>query len=226
MADNRSKNSRQIWITRSHLAALGVTTFLIATLAFLVGMQLGQTNNGTAPDDTLASNSPTPLVPDAAEEEALEALLREVEYAQSTLAPTGELVTEPAGLDFPVALEEDASRLGTDIVIGNAIETTVEPGPNVNIETPDPTAVDAPSAPSSGWAVQVAAYPNANEADTQVTGLVAMDIPAYRVAALVDGRTWYRVRIGGYETEEQALVGRNELRVRLGQPELLIASAP
>lgn len=163
---------------------------------------------------------------DAAEEEALEALLREVEYAQATLAPTGELVTEPVGLEFPTALVTETSRLGSDLEAPEGAVTTVEPDPDHRVEAPEEASSQPVAAPSGGWAVQVAAYPYANEADAKVDALRAEGLEAYRMAALVDGMTWYRVRIGGYGTEEEAVTARNELRVRLGQPELLIASAP
>jgi cell division protein FtsN len=238
MAEHRSRSSRQIWITKGHLAALGVTTFFIAVLAFLVGLQIGKKTSDPANAEAIASAGPTPLVPDVAEEQALEALLREVEYAQATLAPSGELVTEPAGmsaaldvenpgsLQFPDALPQDAAPLATETMAGVQTETSMSPDPTHVVDLPTPSPAGSAPAPESGWAVQIAAYPYSSEADSKVAALRKEGINAYRVAALVDGKTWYRVRVGGYESEEDAAVARNELRVRLGQPELLIASAP
>ena len=226
MADIRSRSSRQIWITKGHLAALGVTTFFIAVLAFLVGLQIGKKTSYTGEKEALASASPVPLVPDASEEAALEALLREVEFAQATMSPTGELSMEPEGLAFADALSEDPTRLGTDMAAIDDSETTVSPSAGLEIEPPPPITNEDAKPPTSGWAVQVAAYPLVTEADAKVEALRNQDLAAYRVAAVVDGKNWYRVRIGGFESEKDAYTALKELRVRLQQPQLLIASAP
>ena len=219
MAEHRSRSSRQIWITKGHLAALGVTTFFIAVLAFLVGLQVGKKTSGSDAAGALASASTAPLVPNAEDEQALEALLREVEYAQATLAPSGELVTQPAGmpsdlntedpssLQFPEALPQDAAPLRTESSAVETSGTRVTPGDEHPIAQPTPNPHGSPAAPTSGWAVQIAAYPHASEADGKVAALLEEGIQAYRVAALVDGKTWYRVRVGGYDSEESAAVG-------------------
>ena len=72
MADlARNHPDRQIWITRSHLAALGVTTLFIAILSFFIGLKMGQNQAGPA-----TAAAPPPLLPDPEKEDALEELLR------------------------------------------------------------------------------------------------------------------------------------------------------
>ena len=59
MADlARNHTDRQIWITRSHLAALGITTLFIAILSFFIGLKMGQNQAGPA---TAATPPPPPV---------------------------------------------------------------------------------------------------------------------------------------------------------------------
>ena len=51
-------------------------------------------------------------------------------------------------------------------------------------------------------------------------------LEAYRVAALVDGRTWHRVRIGGFDSRARAEKARASLAERLATPDLVLAAAP
>ena len=147
------------------------------------------------------------------------------EFAQPP-SPTGELSTEPEGLAFAHALSEDPTRLGTDMATVDGSDTTVNPSAHLELEPPPPIANAEATPPTSGWAVQVAAYPLVTEADAKVETLRSEGLAAYRVAAVVDGKNWYRVRIGGFESEKDAYTALKELRVRLQQPQLLIASAP
>jgi hypothetical protein len=94
-----TQNGREIWITKGHLAALGTATLAIALLAFFVGVQVGRSQ--TKLTAVTASDN---LLPDPEREDALEALLREVEAAQAAvgrelgagIAPV-HIGTEPIG---------------------------------------------------------------------------------------------------------------------------------
>ena len=62
--------------------ALGTATFFIALLAFFVGIEVGRSQIDS-PDTT----ADAALLPDANQQDALEALLREVEAAQNEAPP-------------------------------------------------------------------------------------------------------------------------------------------
>jgi cell division septation protein DedD len=219
----RSRAHRQIWITRSHLVALGLATCCIALLAFLVGLQVGRTQAAAA---EVVAEAPLPLTPDVSKEKALEALLREVEVARSSVGPAVGSGPNHAELTFPELLEpvEPALTLPQDTV-AEPTRSAVAAPPGDAPAAPTPAA-EPEAAPTSGWSVQIASHPSAAEADAMLEDLKAAGHDAYRVAALVDGQTWYRVRIGGFRSKNRAETARKSLQELLGSDDLLLTEAP
>jgi cell division protein FtsN len=69
-----------------------------------------------------------------------------------------------------------------------------------------------------GYTVQVSSYQEAGVADKLVRQLSAQGFSAYKVAAEVNGHTWYRVRIGSYDSREGA--EREMQRLKAARSEL------
>ncbi|MAY80320.1 MAG: hypothetical protein CL930_05975 [Deltaproteobacteria bacterium] len=206
----QTQNGREIWITRGHLAALGTATLFIALLAFFVGIQVGRKQA----DSPQSANSDT-LLPDPNREDALEALLREVEAAQSAAPP----------LAFPEALTEDNPPEVPEKEKEASVETAVKPAEEATPEPPPDPPKSAP-VPASGWSVQVASYDNVADADARVEDLRERKMKAYRVTALVRGKNWYRVKVGSYPSEDAAVAARKNLSSILGTRDLMITEAP
>lgn len=208
---------RQIWITRGHLAALAVATAAIAVLAFVLGLQIGRGEQAPVDDGP----DPAAFLPDADDEEALEALLREVERAQAELDQDARVQDVGFADELPgngPAAPEDAPPASA-VVVGLA--------------PPDDALPDAPAAgaddrvPTSGFAIQIAAYEDPEEARAHVERLREDGHKgAYQVAALVSGTTWHRVRIGGYTTRDAAVEASIDLKGSLGAGDLMVAPAP
>jgi DedD protein len=205
-----TQNGREIWITKGHLAALGTATLAIALLAFFVGVQVGR-NQAETP--ALADN-PT-ILPDLDREDALEALLREVESAQAAAPPLAfpETLTEGNAPEVPEAPEEEE------------VPTDIRPAPEAT-QTPPPDPPKSAPVPASGWAVQIASYESASDADARVAKLQERDLKAYRVAALIRGQNWYRVKVGPYSSKDAAADARTELARTLGTRDLMVTEAP
>ena len=184
----------------------------IAVLAFFVGMQVG-TGAGIETD----LEEPRAFLPDPADEDALEALLREVERAKAPAAG-------PSDLEFPDALTTETPPDAPEAAPEPEVETVVTPAPHA--PAPPAPAAEPGRVPSSGWAVQIAALDSGSEADALVSHLVAGGHAAYRVEALVRGQTWYRVRVGGFATKHAAATGKQQLSTELGRTDLLVAPAP
>lgn len=199
---------REIWITRGHLMALGTATFFIALLAFFVGIEVGR-SQVDAPDTT----ADAALLPDANQQDALEALLREVEAAQNEAPPMAfnETLAQNNAPEPPVE-EAEATTVATEV------PPTVAPTP------PPPAPKDSPI-PKSGWSIQVASYDTLKDADSRVSQLKKMGLQSYRVGALIKGRQWYRVRVGAYPNKAAAETARQQLQGKLGGG-LLLAEAP
>ncbi|RME27411.1 MAG: SPOR domain-containing protein, partial [Deltaproteobacteria bacterium] len=106
----------------------------------------------------------------------------------------------------------------------DSASTEVPAGPDA---VPEPPAAPlSEGAPTHGWAIQVAAYEDPDQADAEVERLSGQGYAAYRTAALVAGRTWHRVRIGGYDSREDAEAAREALQDQLGVTDLIVARAP
>lgn len=205
-----TQNGREIWITRGHLAALGTATLAIALLAFFVGVQVGR-NQSDSPNMTENAS----ILPDPNREDALEALLREVESAQAAAPP----------LAFPETLSEGEAPDVPSEPETEEVATEVRPAPEVT-QTPPPDPPKSAPVPSSGWSVQIASYESASDADARVAKLQERDLDAYRVAALIRGQNWYRVKVGPYSNKDAAAKARTDLARTLGTRDLMVTEAP
>lgn len=211
----RAPTADRIWITRGHLAALGVSTFAIAVLSFLVGLEVGR--SGQSKETEPGQAAAAAFLPDVADDQALELLLREVEQARASKEP-------PPAVDFNSELAQPVPTVTTQGDTPSSVVTDVQPGGAPPVP-PIPPAPDA-APPIGGWAVQVASYADLAEADQHVAQLKELGHSAYRVEALVSGTPWFRVRIGGFETRASAETARLGLVEQLGVPDLVLAPAP
>lgn len=205
-----TQNGREIWITRGHLAALGTATLAIALLAFFVGIQVGR-NQADAP---VASDAEK-ILPNPDREDALEALLREVESAQAAAPP----------LAFPETLSEGTAPETPPVVEEEEAPTEVRPAPDAP-QAPPPDPPKSAPVPSTGWSVQIASYDSATDADARVAKLQERGLKAYRVTALIRGLNWYRVKVGAYPSKTSAAEARVKLARILGTRDLMITEAP
>ena len=231
---SKPSGSRQIWITRTHLAGFGVGTATIAVLAFMVGLKIGRSE--PAPTPVLSQAA---LTPDGSAETDLESLLREVERAQDLMPEPGavppegdaeaveEVATkaEEVDLSFPETLTEDAApETPTEVEAEEAPSTTtVVPEPETTPEPPEPGSTEPPT---DGWAIQVASFTAPSEADERIARLSTHGYNAYRVEALINGRTWYRVRVGGFDSRAGATQARPQLESAMGQSGTIVVEAP
>jgi len=157
-------------------------------------------------------------VPPEVENDALDELLDRIEEASRGRGREEPLTfqsTLPAGETAPLP------------------DPATEPSPPSTVipparEEPIPPA-DAPAAgrvPAGGWAVQVGSFSSAAEADARIAALAEGGVAAYRVAALVGGSTWHRVRVGGFDTREAAEAERARVAVESGSDEAIVVKAP
>lgn len=215
-----ARTNGQLTLTRGHLYAFGAMALTLAILAFFVGLQVGR--GPVAP-------AQGPVVRALLDEEArtgdLETLLMRVESSRA-----------PEGLVFPRELPTSAPPLpplpaeGEEPVAPPPVDPVVAPDAAPEGEATLAPSVAAPSTsdavPTHGWAIQVAVRADAADADRLVATLREAELDAYRVEALVDGRSEHRVRVGGYATEAAATAALPEVRGRAGASTATVAHAP
>jgi cell division protein FtsN len=203
------KRREQIYITKSHLFALSITTLGISILTFSLGYKVGLTQAAPVPEV-----STPPLLPAADQQDTLEELLRQIEKAQEKAEATDYLFPDEnkeAVLPIP-QLPEEQGGPASKIRKGK--------------EEPEAPEFTEQKLPGSGWAVQVGSYPNLDEAQERISSLQEAGKEAYYIVAAVNDQNWYRVRVGGFRTKEAADKGRQALGKQLDEADFLIYKAP
>lgn len=214
--NTRLRGDHQLWLTRSQLAALGFLSASMSVLTFFIGMQVGRAQVPAAAPVVVDQS----LTAEALERDTLTELLARVERAAAQqLAPAeAGQITFPEQLTTPVAEVEIPTA--TPAEAPPEVEVPPEPGPAPEIQA------SGDAVPGAGWAVQLYAFPTEEEAEARVAALREAGHPAFRVAALVKGSTWHRVRVGPYPDETAARAAATELGTTLGIADPLVAPVP
>ena len=206
----------EIRITHSHLTALGVAMVSSAALAFLLGIQVGRTGVGVTAESTALRFTPKTM-----EQDELEAMLREVELARGASPPATD-----AALSFPRALTGAADPSGSTTSADSTDpdqSTAAIPLADIRPAAPPPAGGEIPK---DGWSVQVATTRDVVTARARRDELIEGGWPAYVVSSFVDGKSWYRVRVGGFDNADEADIARADLASQRGHDDLVLTSAP
>ncbi|HTR64061.1 MAG TPA: SPOR domain-containing protein [Candidatus Binataceae bacterium] len=85
-----------------------------------------------------------------------------------------------------------------------------------NISTPasmeSPGAMASPAAHKHPYNIQIQAVMDKNGADEMVRKLQALGYPATEQTTDIEGQTWYRVKVGPYDSQEEAQDAQARLR--------------
>lgn len=128
--------------------------------------------------------------------------------------PPADQPLKPSPPARPFAAETAVARAGTPRRATNASAApaakavkadTAATAANVDTSTPAPKAKASPAVTGSGgFQVQVAAYQREGDASTVRDRLTRKGYPAFVTTATTSAGTWFRVRVGGYETRDEA----------------------
>lgn len=114
---------------------------------------------------------------------------------------------QPVEPSQPVVHEMNQASKATVAQTGNAAQPATQP---VTQPTPPPTesgAIKIKASSNSQFSIQVGSYPNMNEATSRVDDWRNKGYAAFMmIADIPDRGRWYRVRIGGFSTKEDAQV--------------------
>lgn len=72
------------------------------------------------------------------------------------------------------------------------------------------------------FTVQVASYPTSKAAQEHADELVKKGFPAFPVQANVQGKTWYRVSVGTFKTQKEAMAYRAQLLKETSLPSAIV----
>jgi hypothetical protein len=166
--------------------------------------------------------------------------------ARSQFLAMGVLAALAAGLAFLVGVEvgrrptspgppgTEAPGLVSEAVRSGDLEdllAQVERADRVALGFPADLAArglptSSPDLPTTGWALDLAGLGSAREAEARVAALRAAAVPAYRVAALVEGHAVQRLRVGGFASEELALAAVPSVLATTGYGGAKLVAAP
>lgn len=204
---------KQFIVTKRHVAAFAIITTSIALLTGAIGYQTGKKLHSDISSQTTIPIT-YQLLPDVEKQKRLEELLLEIDQSQQHAADSDYLFPEEITKEdiLPIPKEPELSIEGTQI-------------PPIEGEEAIPELPSTPL-PTSGWSVQVGAYPNLDEAEEHAQRLIEQGQQGYIVTASVNGETWYRVRIAGYPTKAQAQDAKKALQIKHQEFDYFIFKAP
>ena len=125
-------------------------------------------------------------------------------------AQTGMRTTAPA------ATPRSNSILGNRTLpppISSASSVRLSP---VQPSAPAPLPTPLPTSSNRGWVVNITSVSDPDSAYQEVQRLRAMGIQAESARAFSNGRVWYRIRVPGFATHDEAAAARPSLEAQLG----------
>ena len=201
----RRRNARDLWISRSHLWALGAGVAVLGITTFLLGISLGRAEAGRMDD------APRTLVAEVPDDALVELLAR----VEASADPLGgiDLLTFPGELSRVI---EPIVAVGPPLP-ADLVPLLLQPPPPVVADAPELLEVDAGAVamtpiadtrPPGAFTVQVLVLEGpdgAAEAVGMRNDLRKNGLDAWVASELVSGTPRYRVSVGGYGAEAEAV---------------------
>lgn len=179
----RKRQSREVWISRSHLYGFVALVVVASATFFVVGFVLGRGSAPAAP----------PAAAKAADEE-LARLLASIELGRHPAGPR-QVVNAASRYDQSPPVAEAAAPVPA------AAPPRVFTGPGGPTEGL-PAPADVP--PLSRFTVVVRSTPSPDDARQLEVELTGLGLSAWTDYALVDGQPRFRVAVGGYASTAEA----------------------
>lgn len=207
MASTQDDAFREIQLSGKQLVFIAMAVVVIGVGVFLMGVQVGRgvlAARGVPGAETAAASEAEPPPPPASAAPASSTTPstagEKLSYAErlSSAEPQKEpLKPEPAEAPTPRAEAPEAA----------APTAAAKPADKQPVEKPSAPAKAAPAAAEpagTGFAIQVAALKEADEADAIVKRLASKGYPAYIVTPVKGSVPMYRVRVGKYKERREA----------------------
>ncbi len=217
MAENRRDRGKRLFFTRGQLVLLGGTFTLVSAVIFFLGMIVGkgiEARKIIKAEEPLVKIPVKPSTQGAAEAQGAQAKEEITFYDTLTKTPA-----EPAAEEKPKEKESKLPEKTAKTEVKASKSAAKEQAPAASkvvakeMEKAAPAA-EAPAPPKAesatnkindgSWTVQVNAYPDERSAKLLVDQLKNKGYNAKVTEVLNKGKTWYRVRVGRYDSKEEA----------------------
>lgn len=225
----------EVRLGNREVAVLIGVMFLVALLAFALGVMMGKRLYGRAnlpggTPTTVSESPPSPAVPPQPETPAVvtpqPAATQEQYTFYDTLRdvpvrPSTQTVTAPPAPSTPPAPPAPTPPPVTSPAPPTAAPTSSPPSPPTT--QPAEPVQPPPTPPAAGaggeWGIQVSAVTNRQGAEDYVKKLRASGLDAWIATVPTPTATYYCVRIGHYPSQQEALAEMNKLKEAKKIPE-------
>jgi DedD protein len=212
---------QEIQLRGKQLVFLAMSATVVAVVIFLCGVMVGRgvPTARQAATEPIEADAPAPDETQAPAAESISSEATEGTAAAPTTLEYAEIVSEQPPAERPLKPSAPARQpFAADTAVAR-VETPAKAAPAVAASrpaekpaakpAPKPAAAVAPASASAstspgGFQVQVAAYQREGDASTVRDRLVRKGYPAFLTTATTPAGTWFRVRVGGYQSRDEA----------------------
>jgi DedD protein len=228
MAENRRERDKRFYFSRGQLVLLGSAFTLASIVIFLLGIFVGkqiEERKVAKPEEPLIRIPVKPSgqgTSDASAGQSKEEItfydtLTKSARAQTPPEDKSNEVKQPEKGTQPDAKGPPSKTKETSRPARSKAET--KPAEKAQAAAPKPNPSPVPQATEGAesgqaWYVQVNALPDENSAKVWVDRLRDKGYKAYLTEARVEGKVWYRVRVGQYSSREEAEKVENILKTK------------
>jgi cell division protein FtsN len=213
MAENRRDKDKRLFFTRGQMVLLASAFTLASVIIFFLGMIVGK---GIEARKIIKAEEPLVKIPVKPSSQGSAVAPGAQTKEDITFYDT---LTKPSGAETPVE-EKPKDTKPPEKVAKTEVKTSKPPAKEEPAPAPAKVPVKAASPaeapaqtisdtreskdPNPSWTVQVNAYPDERSAKLLVDQLKNKGYNAKVTEVLNKGKTWYRVRVGRYDSKEEA----------------------
>ena len=217
MAENRRDKDKRLFFSRGQLVLLGAAFTLTSVIIFFLGMVVGkgiEARKMVKPEEPLVKIPVKPSLQGSAEAPGAQPKEEITFYDTLTKTPAAEPIIQEK------PKETKASEQAKSEIKASKPEAKEEAAPAAPRKAAKPVEKPVPSAEApktvktpeavenkangTSWTVQVNAYPDERSAKLLVDQLKNKGYNAHVTEVLNKGKIWYRVRVGRYDSKEEA----------------------
>ena len=218
MAENRKGKDKRFYFSRGQAIVLGFSFAVASMIIFFLGMLVGQ---GIEERKIVKPAEPLikiPIRPTQGSNSSPAAPREEITFYDTLTRPVPaqaraeEELREAKKAEKNSKAEPRESKLPARQELAS-VAKRAEDKPATAARKLQPAEADAKES-RKPWTVQVNAFPDENSAKTWVDRLRDKGYNAYLSESRIQGRVWYRVRVGRFESREEAEKTQESLKKR------------